>query len=690
MKEEKELELEKIKEERETELAKAREQRDKMKEEKELELEKIKEERETELAKAREQRDKMKEEKDLELTKLREENEAKLTALKEDKEVEMEKIRLEREKIAMQERVEANKLEAQKMKSDNDSSQSKAKCKLPMFNEEKDKFDAYISRFESVAGLRGWKKTEWPIQLSMLLAGKALDAFYGLSEDEQKDYDVVKEALLRKYQLTEDEFRKQFFTTKVETGETPTQYITRIRRLFSKWVELTKIEQSFDGICSLIIREQFLRRCHVDLAAYLREKKVAEITELAQSAQRYIDAHGGTMTDKVRDKKKDSTFEEKNEEKTFGNKVSIRKDRFVCNFCKRSGHTEERCWVKNGKPEGLQTSGGYEKRCFLCNSTDHLVALCPRKKEVASMAIEVPTANTCSCVKSHVGSACISAVLREVDLEEEQPTVIQMEGQEYVVHKDICENPVSICTCLNLPTTWGIVNGISVKALRDSGCSGIVVKSELVQPMQYTSKYKDCLLIDGTVRRFPVAWIQVESDYVNGMVEALVTSTPVFDLIIGNVNGAKMPKNEDENQDRYDCDMTRRHQIAKVQPAASETDQDNSNKRDGSSSWSDMKRKQNDQDTREDQEVHAAMVMVLKDGTRYADEEVEDSQELLEVCPLKSTQSWKDVNINEKLSKEQQEEIGDLLREYQDVLTTLPGHTEVEKHCIYTTSEGTN
>jgi hypothetical protein len=85
---------------------------------------------------------------------------------------------------------------------------------------------------------------------------------------------------------------------------------------------------------------------------------------------------------------------------------------------------------------------------------------------------------------------------------------------------------------------------------------------------------------------------------------------------------------------------------------------------------------------REDQEVHAAMVMVLKDGTRYADEEVEDSQELLEVCPLTSTQSWKDVNINENLSKEQQEEIGDLLR--------LPGHTEVEKHCIYTTSEGTN
>jgi hypothetical protein len=38
-------------------------------------------------------------------------------------------------------------------------------------------------RFESCAELRKWKKSEWSMQLSLLLTGKALDTFYGLSND---------------------------------------------------------------------------------------------------------------------------------------------------------------------------------------------------------------------------------------------------------------------------------------------------------------------------------------------------------------------------------------------------------------------------------------------------------------------------------------------------------------------------
>ena len=66
------------------------------------------------------------------------------------------------------ERIELEKLKVEKLKLE-EASSSKIKSKLPMFNEDKDKFDAYISRFESYAGLRKWKKEEWSIQLSLLL-----------------------------------------------------------------------------------------------------------------------------------------------------------------------------------------------------------------------------------------------------------------------------------------------------------------------------------------------------------------------------------------------------------------------------------------------------------------------------------------------------------------------------------------
>ena len=58
--------------------------------------------------------------------------------------------------------------------------------------------------------MRKWKKEEWATQLSLLLSGKVLDTFFSLSDTQQKDYDVVKEALMRKYQLAEEEFRKGF------------------------------------------------------------------------------------------------------------------------------------------------------------------------------------------------------------------------------------------------------------------------------------------------------------------------------------------------------------------------------------------------------------------------------------------------------------------------------------------------
>jgi hypothetical protein len=410
----------------------------------------------------------------LEVQKSAQEQQLEMEKLKQERELEEQKLNLEREKLASQERIEREKVEVQMKKVDHEQSVSKSKCKLPMFNEEKDKFDAYISRFESVAKLRGWKSDEWSIQLSLLLSGKALDAFYGLSESDQKIYGVVKEALLRKYQLTEDEFRKQFYTTRVELGETPSQYMTRMERLFSKWVELAKVDQTYVGICSLIIREQFLRRCHADLAAYLREKKIGDMAEIAKSAQTYIDAHGGTLSDKVKEKKEKGVQGDL-KRPVSKNETRSKDNRFMCTYCKRSGHTEERCWDKHGSPSG--ENGIRQKRCYICNSTEHLIGSCPDKKAYGSVAVEVPYEQKCSCIKPHLASACISEILREGQMEVNDDGVIEKEGKKYIVHKEVCQRPVTMCTCIKLPTSLGSVNGKTVRTLRDSGCSGIVVKS---------------------------------------------------------------------------------------------------------------------------------------------------------------------------------------------------------------------
>ena len=84
-----------------------------------------------------------------------------------------------------------------------------------------------------------------------------------------------------------------------------------------------------------------------------------------------------------------------------------------------------------------------------------------------------------------------------------------------------------------MPLKEGKVDGMIVKVYRDTGCSGVVVRKNLVKPHQYTGQICTCFLIDGTERKYPVAKINISSPYLNGEVHALVMKTPICDLVIG-------------------------------------------------------------------------------------------------------------------------------------------------------------
>jgi len=88
-----------------------------------------------------------------------------------------------------------------------------------------------------------------------------------------------------------------------------------------------------------------------------------------------------------------------------------------------------------------------------------------------------------------------------------------------------------------MPVCIGLMGDQSVSMLRDAGCSTLVVKRELVDDEQMTGGTEPCILIDGTVRRTPVAEIEIETQYYTGKVRAVCMDNPLYDVIIGNVPG---------------------------------------------------------------------------------------------------------------------------------------------------------
>ena len=115
------------------------------------------------------------------------------------------------------------------------------------------------------------------LNLSAFLSGKALDVYSRLSSSDANDYDKLKEALLRRFRMTEEGFRKKFRSARPETGETAPQFAVRLENYFCRWLDLAQADRSFDGVKDLLLREQFINGFGKELTLFLKDRKPRNI-----------------------------------------------------------------------------------------------------------------------------------------------------------------------------------------------------------------------------------------------------------------------------------------------------------------------------------------------------------------------------------------------------------------------------
>ena len=92
-----------------------------------------------------------------------------------------------------------------------------------------------------------------------------------------------------------------------------------------------------------------------------------------------------------------------------------------------------------------------------------------------------------------------------------------------------------------MPTAIGTVNGKEIRVLRDTGCTGVVVRRSLVSDGQMLNKQSGVTLINNYTQRCPVARINIDCPFFRGTKDALCIDDPAHDLVIGNIKGSKFP-----------------------------------------------------------------------------------------------------------------------------------------------------
>ena len=437
--------------------------------------------------------------------------------------------------------------------------------KLPAFRDKTDDIDSYLFRFETHATALKWDKTHWLTYLSALLEGTALTLFHSLSdtEDGTVTYEQLKSALLKKFQCTPEGFRKRFRESKPTAGEPFETYAVELRRLADRWISLSKVEKTYEGLLGLILSEQLLQSVSHDLATFLCEKDERSFQNLIKSAESYRHAHPN------------KNLARRSEATVFGSVASVRDEHRPSEhfgptnsfrghggyqsgpsrFWNRRGFDSTRRSWGDGRFRGQATrkemvdtgrSGNQSsttKCCFLCKQPGHFHQACPWKSRKNPCRI---------CNFSHPPDQCPS---HKAVTKESMACALAPPS----VHPAVdCSLQDSFSGKLHLQS--GTVNGARCSVLRDTGATICAVRKRLVQPCQLLGSSIRCVSFGGCEEEFPLAKVSVDSPYFSGEMTCCVLDAPIADFIIGNVPQVPSLISQDES-----CELTMQNSSAASQ-----------------------------------------------------------------------------------------------------------------------------
>ena len=198
-----------------------------------------------------------------------------------------------------------------------------------------DDIEAYLTTFERLMDGYGVPRTRWSYRLAPNLTGKAQLAFAAMPAADAWDYNQLKAAILKRYDVNQETYRRRFRSARKEADESYGELAVRLTDLNDKW---TKDCTTVAEIRALVVLEQFLNSLPPETRLWVKEREPKTVKEAAELADRLTQA---------------------------------RRTERDCDQLAQA-RTPERNW-----PRKERTSTG--PRCYGCNQIGHIRRYCPKE-----------------------------------------------------------------------------------------------------------------------------------------------------------------------------------------------------------------------------------------------------------------------------------------------------------------------
>ena len=290
----------------------------------------------------------------------------RLAELKEAHELRELELKAEQEKALL-----AAEIEAKKEASLGKQSPSNKACVfdparnirlVPPFQEKE--VDKYFAHFEKVADSLNWPKESWVLLLQSVLVGKAQEIYGSLSVEQSSNYEHVKEAILKAYELVPEAYRQKFRNYLKYDSKTHVEFAREKENLFNRWCHSKEIGQDFKKLKQMVLLEEFKDKVRPDIRSHLDEQKVEELEKAAIMADDYALTHKmSSKSGNPQQKRYHGSGNRENVSRNMDNRKRQGKSTenvglvskveplkpISCGHCGKPGHIITNCWKLGGK-----------------------------------------------------------------------------------------------------------------------------------------------------------------------------------------------------------------------------------------------------------------------------------------------------------------------------------------------------